>query len=477
MTLQPIPDRRPRRNVAGIIAADFIAVALGWFVFNIIRFYSLPLSYTDNLRWWLATPTVLLGQFAIPLCMVLLYALCGNYRRTILPTRSRLDVVLNALGVTAIGALGIFFAVLLNDNVPERLANYELILILALCLFVPVVCVRLVRFTRLGRRWLAGNPTPRKALLFIPPGATVGDVDRISKVALDSGYHFTGFVAPGRDNCALAPLRPCHGTLAEVCDREDIQAIFIPVADLDIMRDRDTMNSLYRLEMPVFVMAVGSGMMAMRRLSAVRTEPMVDIASVNMSPLTANLKRAADIVVSSVALVVLLPVFLTVATAIRLDSPGPVFYRQKRLGLRRKPFNIIKFRTMRPDAESSGPRLSHDNDPRITRIGRFLRKYRLDELPQFWNVLRGQMSIVGPRPERPYFAAHLLEREPAYTLIHHVRPGITSWGMVKYGYASDLDQMMARMPYDLLYIQNISMVIDLKILLHTVATVVTGRGV
>lgn len=472
-----IPDRRPRRPVAGAIAADFIAVALGWFVFNVIRFYSLPLSYSDNLGMWLCTPTVLLGQFVIPLCMVLIYAFCGNYRRTLLPARSRLDITLNAFAVSAIGALGIFFTVLLNDDVPERLANYELLLILLLCLFVPVLCERLVRLSRFGRCWPKRVSQKQNALLYIPRGADLTRVDLLDSVASDAGYRLIGYATDGQ-TCKDVPGKVFHqGTLADVCARNDVQAIFIPVADLDIMRNREVMNRLYRLEMPVFVMAVGSGMMAMRRLSAVRTEPVVDIASVNVSGLTVNFKRTADICISAMALVLLSPVFLAVAAAIRLDSPGPILYRQKRLGLRRKPFNIIKFRTMRPDAESGAPRLSQHNDPRITRIGRYLRKYRLDELPQFWNVLVGQMSIVGPRPERPYFAEQLLEMEPAYTLIHHVRPGITSWGMVKYGYASDLRQMLARMPYDLLYIQNISMVIDLKILLHTVATVLTGRGV
>ena len=180
---------------------------------------------------------------------------------------------------------------------------------------------------------------------------------------------------------------------------------------------------------------------------------------------------------SAVALLALTPVFAVIALLIKRDSAGPVFYRQTRVGYRKRPFGIIKFRSMRTDAESGGPALSTPDDPRITHVGRFLRKYRLDELPQFWNVLRGDMSLVGPRPEREHYVRQIVERVPYYSMIHQVRPGITSWGMVKYGYASSVDEMIERLRYDLLYIENVSFGLDIKILFHTVNTVLTGKGV
>lgn len=194
-------------------------------------------------------------------------------------------------------------------------------------------------------------------------------------------------------------------------------------------------------------------------------------------PFTANFKRLADVVVSSLAILLLLPVYAIIALLIKRDSNGPVFYRQERVGYRKKTFKIIKFRTMRTDAERCGPALSEADDPRVTPLGRRLRKYRLDELPQFWNVLRGDMSLVGPRPERAYYVDLIVARAPYYSLVHQVRPGITSLGMVKYGYASNVEQMVQRLRYDLLYIENISITTDLKILIHTVTTVVTGRGI
>ena len=171
-----------------------------------------------------------------------------------------------------------------------------------------------------------------------------------------------------------------------------------------------------------------------------------------------------------------MPVYAVLALSVRLDSPGPVFYRQCRIGYHKRPFDIIKFRTMRTDAEEAGPALSADEDPRITRLGKILRKYRLDELPQFWNVLKGEMSLVGPRPEREFYIRQIMERQPAYSLIHQVRPGITSWGMVKFGYATSVDEMIERLRYDLLYLENVSFGVDLKILFHTVSTVLCGRG-
>ncbi len=188
-----------------------------------------------------------------------------------------------------------------------------------------------------------------------------------------------------------------------------------------------------------------------------------------------NSKRAVDLLLSLTALVALIPVFALVGLAVA-TARGPIFFTQERLGRGGVVFRIVKFRTMRINAEAQGPQLSSEDDPRITAVGRVLRKYRLDELPQFWNVLVGDMSIVGPRPERAYFAQQIIERAPQYRHIYKVRPGITSWGMVRYGYASDVDQMIRRMEFDLLYIENMSWRNDLKVLLYTVWTVVKGRG-
>ena len=206
-------------------------------------------------------------------------------------------------------------------------------------------------------------------------------------------------------------------------------------------------------------------------------DPLVDVSSSHANESEKNIKRLIDVVFSLLALIMLSPIYLLVAIMIKMDSKGPVLFFQERLGLHNKPFRIVKFRTMVDGAEQDGkPQLSSDNDPRITKLGRIMRKYRIDELPQFWNVLKGDMSMVGPRPEREYYAKKILEREPSYSLIHKVRPGITSLGQVKFGYAKNVDEMIERLRYDLLYLDNMSIVNDFKIIAYTLKIVIKGRG-
>jgi len=188
------------------------------------------------------------------------------------------------------------------------------------------------------------------------------------------------------------------------------------------------------------------------------------------------IKRFLDVTVSILALIILSPLLLYTILRVRLSSQGPIFFEQERIGLNSKPFRIIKFRSMFVDAEKMGPQLSTDNDPRCTPWGAIMRKYRLDEIPNFWNVLRGDMSLVGPRPERKFFIDQIIEQNPHYKHLLKVRPGITSWGQVKYGYASNVPQMLQRLRFDLLYIENMTLALDFKIMFYTVLVLLQGRG-
>jgi len=203
---------------------------------------------------------------------------------------------------------------------------------------------------------------------------------------------------------------------------------------------------------------------------------LIEVTSEVMPVWQRSVKRFIDVTVSIVALLVLLPLFIVLAIMVKWSSKGPIFFLQERIGKNGRPFNIIKYRTMVVDAEASGPQLSSSNDPRITNLGRFMRKTRLDEFPQFVNVLLGEMSLVGPRPERQFYIDQIAEIEPQFLELTKVRPGITSWGQVKYGYAENVQQMLDRMKFDLLYLKNRTVSLDFKIMLYTILIVFKGSG-
>lgn len=211
-------------------------------------------------------------------------------------------------------------------------------------------------------------------------------------------------------------------------------------------------------------------------IDEVSDQPLIHITEHKMSDTELCIKRAFDIIVSAAMLVLLSPLYLILTLLVWYSSKGPVFYRQERIGLHGLPFEIIKFRTMCVHAETETPQLSADNDPRITKVGKWMRKYRLDELPQFWNILRGDMSIVGPRPERRYFINQIEEKAPYYCMIYKIRPGLTSWGPIKVGYTDTLDKMIRRLNYDIVYIENMSLTLDIKIMFHTIGVIFNGKG-
>ncbi len=460
--------------------ADFLTANIGFCIFDIIRYYTIPDALRGfHLSGFLLHTPVLLEQLLVPVVVVLLYALFGCYNRANTLYKSRLDETFTTLIVSVLVMLGVFFTALINDTIPERITNYELMATLLLSLFIPTYIARMILLTANARRVQRGDYVMDTVVI----GAGKDHEARLRKIMRSANRSGMKLIAAididgNAESDSILGLPIYRGDdVVELCRRLKAQAVVILPGAKGLAQITEVIERLYLLDKPLFVTPDLHGMFGLRpKISQVSAEPVVDITNARISQAAINFKRAGDIVVSALSLIVLSPVLAAIAIAVKSDSKGPVLYRQERIGLHKKPFMINKFRTMRTDAESAGPALSRENDPRITRLGHFLRKYRLDELPQFWNVLIGDMSLVGPRPEREYYIRQIIERHPAYSLIHQVRPGITSWGMVKYGYASTIDQMLERLEYDLLYIENVSLGVDLKILFYTISTVVTGKG-
>lgn len=461
------------------LLSDYCLLNISWLLFTVIRYNVLPTYFYVNYTFTkhLFSASVFLGQIVLPLLMVGLYWLSGYYN--VQYFKSRLEEFVNTFYVSMIGTLVIFFAVLINDDIPERMQNYEMIFYLWLLLSVPVYLGRLF-ITNAATHKVESGKIAFNTLIVGSGTEAIKMLAKVEKYRKNTGINVVGIVE----------VNPKHGVnhykntqVYAIADLEQLvtqlgvsRFIVVPHSS-DIKKTGELINHLFRFDCSIYVSPdLYNVIVARPRIVNIVGEPLIDIANASTPPGTRNCKRLADVVVSAIALVLLSPVYLAIALAVKRENAGSVIYSQERIGYHKHPFKIYKFRTMRTDAEVNGPSLSSDNDSRITHTGRFLRKYRLDELPQFYNVLRGDMSLVGPRPEREYYIQQIVAKAPYYNLVHQVRPGITSWGMVKYGYATTVDQMIERLQYDLLYLDNVSLQVDLKILFHTVNTVLTGKG-
>ncbi len=461
--------------------ADFLTANIGFFVFDIARFFMVPPTIRPStLLDFLSLNSLISEQILVPVGIVLLYALFGAYNRNNTIYKSRLEESLTIAEVSTLAVLAVFFIALVNDNISERATSYELMAAMWACLFLPTYAARMIMVSRSARRLHQGHNRFDVVVVGVRPEHE-RRLARIVRGGKSSGMHVVACIdvdGQTKDK-ELFGVPVIHGNdIAGLCRKSGARGIILLPSPEGLGHTSQLIDMLYPLELPIYVTPDLRGMLALRpKVSKVVGEPLVDITSPDISPAAENFKRLGDIVFSASALILLAPVYGILALAVKLDSKGPVLYRQERVGLHKKKFYINKFRTMCVGAETSGPALSVADDPRITRLGHIMRKYRLDELPQFWNVLKGEMSLVGPRPEREFYLAQMTQRHPACSLIHRVRPGITSWGMVKYGYASNVDQMLERLEYDLIYVDNVSLGVDLKILFYTVSTVLTGKGI
>lgn len=440
------------------IAVDFVSAVLVWIFFLIFRW----MVYDGRL---FGMDTVLIPAFTFyyplliyPFGCLVLYYLSGYYLR---PFGKRLpqeffNTLFCAVVVSVIG----FFCIIIDDHVANYTHYYGSLAVLFGFQFTLTYLLRLWVTLNTRRRFEKGNYSFNTLL--------IGRADRAAELQKE--------------------LPTQHIVLtkefSEITDFEALQKEY-KIDSVIVATDKtgseadlyNIINTLYPYRVQIsFVPRVYDLLMGSVKIKALEDGPLITITDEPMSDSQMCIKRAFDAVVSAIALLLLSPLFAVLAVLIKRNSEGPVLYHQERIGLYGRPFQIYKFRTMYVNAEQKAPQLASADDPRITKVGHVLRKYRLDELPQLWNILKGDMSVVGPRPEREYYINQIRQLAPYYCLIYKLRPGLTSWGPIKVGYTDTLEKMVKRLNYDIAYMQDMSLVLDIKILFYTVKVIVDGKG-
>jgi len=463
-----------RKQTSKYIVSDFIAATISWLLFNILRYQELAVyeGFT-SLSSYLSHYQVWHGQLLTPFFWLILFFLSGYYNKPF--GKSRLTELFSTFVTVAIGTVLIFFLIILNDLPHSFTIYYELFFTLFGLQFFLTYIPRLV-ITQIGINKIRKREWMQNVLI-------IGTGEKALKIADDLyhlGYNISGFISEDEEADIYVTPSRILGKLNDISGIVESQRIHELVIAVETSEDSKLMPilySLYRYKRPIKIIADNSNMLSRINIKTIHGMPLVVLTDNNFSEAEKSIKWFLDKCISIFALIILSPFFLYISWRIKKGSAGPVFFKQERIGYMGKPFMIYKFRTMYEGSESNGPLLANEGDLRITPFGAIMRKYRIDELPQFWNVLKGDMSLVGPRPERRYFIDQIVKRAPYYYLLHNVKPGITSLGMVKYGYAMDVDQMIERLRYDILYYENMSLVLDLTILIYTVKTVFTGKGI
>ena len=474
------------RQRAICIFTDWLTTSLAFLIFNVFRFFYLKQgSDFHHLLGYLFSLKLILEQIGVPILLLFVYWLSGYYNHPF--ERSRLKEFLNTFYSQLFNAVIIYLGALTNDQVYLRRENWMLLLILFLLLFIFTYSGRLIVTNNLIKRITKYKINPRTVIIGISDEA-IKVAHKMSEFGSKMSIDLIAFLPFGneKEDSQLdfqnfsVPVLGSIEELKKLCEKKQIDQIII-VPTPGKTPTKKILYYLYLLYPYDISVKINPDILSLItpaiRLDDILGEPFIDLTSPRINEFSTNVKRTIDVVVSIIGLILLSPLFGLISVGVKMSGPGKIIYSQERIGLHRKPFRIFKFRSMVEDAEIEGiPKLSGDNDRRITKIGKWMRKYRLDELPQFWNVLKGDMSLVGPRPEREYFIDKIVKKAPWYTLVLQVQPGITSWGMVKYGYATDIDQMIERNRYDLIYLANMSIAVDFKILIHTVKTVSSGIG-
>ena len=467
-----------RKQTFRYVLWDWIASVVTWFVFFCYRktteavdvFADFSIVANDRNFW--------IGIAIIPIAWVFLYLMAGSYRKVYL--RSRVRELGQTLLVTLIGTIVLFFALILDDKIENYKLYYTLFAVLYLLQFTLTYIGRLV-ITSITARKIHNGEIGFNTLIIGSNGNACAIYKEISGQKFASGNIIVGFVNVfDKDVYKVEKYIPHLGTykdLSDVIKNYDIEEVIIAIERSETETIDKILVALESSDVTVKIIPLMHEFV----FGAVKQEGIWHASLIQVTPEPMPVwqqvaKRMFDIIASVLVIVLLSPVYIFTAIMVKRSSPGPIFYKQERIGQHGVPFNMLKFRSMYVNAEDMGPQLSKDDDPRITKWGKFMRKVRLDEIPQFFTVLGGKMSIVGYRPERQFYIDQIVQKAPHYRMLLKIKPGITSWGEVKFGYASTVDELVERLKYDILYIENMNLAVDIKILIYTALIVVQGRG-
>jgi len=465
-----------RIGILTYVLTDLLMAILAWACFFAFRKYYIEgapfeLFYMNDNRFFL-------GAIILPIIWVIFYGLAGTY--TDVYRKSRLNEFSRTLYQTIIGVLIIFFVLLLDDVIGDYKKYYSLILALFLFHFIFTFLGRLNILTK-AKNQLANRLVGYDTLIIGANQKALTLYNDIESKEYSQGYNFLGFIDPSEKSSNLLSTElPKLGTTNELIDivkKHKIDEVILAIEKKENKKISSILNQLADTDVIIKIIPEMKDILS----GSVKMNNVIGTALIEIYPQLLptwqyHCKRLIDVVASAFVLIFFWWLYLFLAIRVKLSSKGPIFYKQERLGLKGKPFDIYKFRSMYVDSEKAGPALSSDDDPRITKFGKIMRKWRFDEIPQFYNVLIGDMSLVGPRPERKFYADQIIAKAPAYAHLKKVKPGITSWGMVKFGYAENVEEMIKRMKWDLLYIENMSLAIDFKIMLYTVMIIFQGLG-